>query len=669
MKSRFKPEQLRQLVGKAKPLARFWPVLVIASVVWLLNGDSLSEHWATSFEPYVIGDDARQQVYPFARYANPDLFRHDYLGNYFLDMLPLGYRGLFTAAAKVGDIFVLSKALPYIALLVTAIGTGIGAAKLGGRWAALAAVVIVVGTPLVLHKGHGGIPRTFGFPFIALGAAALAAGRIRTLAVLVPLAASFYPVASVVLGSSLAAAALLLPSSDRGSAASWSWKKRLSIVGVTGFMTFLVILPPALNSSKYGQIITPEMLDEYREAGPHGRYQPKNHPPFKGFFEEVDRMWPKSITPKGEPYLEEVGEWLDEERDHRSSRRESLNDILGLIVLVGGFFLLRNRASARRLVLLMLVTFVAHLIARAVTPYFYLPSRYVFFTMPIVLAIWLPSAARELLLLVPHLRRGRAPDFCSLGVSLVLMALIGAPGRPEQGLKDPMTRAKAIERDEALYDVISALPPDVIIGGWPDSPLNNIPYLTGRTVYLNHELHQAFHAKFVRKMRKRFNRTIEAYYASSLEPLERLRDSGVTHLLVRRKDFRGKKAPRYFAPFNRRVKSARKKARAKGYEVLLQEEFASIHSNPRFFLLDLSNLRTLSEDEHEERLAEHRLPGFENSEGQDDADDELEENHQVEEDGVDEEHDAAETDGEADGSGSEDVEQDAEEEVADDEDE
>jgi hypothetical protein len=51
-------------------------------------------HIDRGFEPRFFGDDVRQQIYPFFRYVDSSLFPNDYIADYYLDCLPLGFRAL-----------------------------------------------------------------------------------------------------------------------------------------------------------------------------------------------------------------------------------------------------------------------------------------------------------------------------------------------------------------------------------------------------------------------------------------------------------------------------------------------------------------------------------------------------------------------------------------------
>jgi hypothetical protein len=68
-------------------------------------------------------------------------------------------------------------------------------------------------------------------------------------------------------------------------------------------------------------------------------------------------------------------------------------------------------------------------------------------------------------------------------------------------------------------------------------------------------------------MRSRTNTLIDAYLATTQEPIRRLRDdAGVTHLIVDERHFQGS-PPSYFHPFQARIDEAVRAARGRRFEL------------------------------------------------------------------------------------------------------
>jgi hypothetical protein len=83
---------------------------------------------------------------------------------------------------------------------------------------------------------------------------------------------------------------------------------------------------------------------------------------------------------------------------------------------------------------------------------------------------------------------------------------------------------------------------------------------------------------------------IEAYFATSLEPILRLREEfGVTHLLLERSHF-GRRPPGYFRPFGTLINAKREEAQGKKYELPKLIRSAGVFSVGDHVLLDLSKI-------------------------------------------------------------------------------
>jgi len=72
----------------------WWSWALAIGALGLVYGRTLAAHVQRGFNPRFMNDDARQQIYPFFRYADSSLFPNDYIADYYVDCLPLGFRAL-----------------------------------------------------------------------------------------------------------------------------------------------------------------------------------------------------------------------------------------------------------------------------------------------------------------------------------------------------------------------------------------------------------------------------------------------------------------------------------------------------------------------------------------------------------------------------------------------
>ncbi len=562
----------------------WWPWGLVIAALGAVHGPTLVAHVIRGFDPNVLNDDARQQIYPFFRYADSALFNNDYVGDYYLDCLPLGFRALYTLAAPLVDPTVSSKVVPYLLLMIAVAGLGVAANRLGGKAAAWAAMSLALGAGLYLDRMGGGLPRAFGFPILAWALAALSYGRSKWLAALVWLGACFYPVVGFLTGLGTTFLLLLLPASDRGDAADWDLQRRVRFLAIVAGVSLVLLLPTIVTSSSYGPVITTQDVTEYPEAGPGGRYAPDSRAPYPSFFEAASTAALRGVQGVGRPWVEPVYEWA----------ADKPLPILGFIVaftLVGWLLFIVSSGAARRVMMLGLATFIGYSLARLAPPYLYLPTRYSTYAIPLLAVLMISTSVAGFYALCAKL--GWAGDhFVSTkvfrtGVTLVfclfVLVTVGGRGSSRAGLNVEL-------RNTTLYEAVAKLPVDAIVAGWPLTAIENVPYAARRTALLTFETHQVFHQQYVDEMRERMRALIDAAFATSDDPILRLRDvHGVTHMLVYLPHLRGERFE-YFEPFDAWVAEARR-ARA-GNPLSLQAvvDAHAVYRDDRYALVDLRKI-------------------------------------------------------------------------------
>jgi MFS family permease len=506
-------------------LKAWWPWVLVIGALGLVYGNALSTHITRGFDPRIFNSDARQQIYPFFRYADSSLFPNDYIADYYLDCLPLGFRALYTLSAPLIDPAVSNKIVTYLMLLITVAGLGVAANRLGGKVAAWGAMALTLGAVLYINRMGGGLPRAFGFPILACALAALSYGRTKWLAALVWLGACFYPVAGFVVGMATTFFLLLLPASDRGDARDWRLWRRLRFLSIVAGVSVLLLSPTIVTSSKYAPVLTDDDVTEYPEAGPGGRYWPNaSRAPYDSFFENASAAIARGFIGVGRPWVEPVFQWVsaDKPPNRRPNRQQAILDLVAMFTVIGWVFFVAASSAARRVLMFGLAAFIGYSIARFVEPYFYLPTRYTNYPMPLLAVLmastsvagffsacdklgWASSRARAFLAHVKEwvASRGRIGALLAqrvgtkaafrAGVTFVfclfVLITIGGRGSGKAGLGFHT-------RSAPLYDAIAELPVDSVIAGWPRTAIENVPYTSRRAVLLTFQTHQAFHRQY-----------------------------------------------------------------------------------------------------------------------------------------------------------------------------
>ncbi len=560
---------------RAIAIAGFFVVTIAA-----IYGPALYSHIQLARDPSVFNDDVRQHIVPFFRYESPAL-RGDYASDYDLACLPVGYRGLYTAAAHLNGATTLSKALPYVLLLVTVYCIALVAYRIAGVLAAWTSACLCFGSGAFLFQMAGGLPRSFGFPILAGVLVALAYGSIRALSLLVWLGAAFYPIAGVLAGICLAILLFHPISEERGPAASWAPGKRIgALFGVAG-IAVVILLPVEILSARFGRLITADRSAEFPEAGPGGRNSPSNRPPFRGFVRETESVIGSAVPGAGTP-ISVVGRWI---RSNGSGRR-LLVTLLAMLVLssIGWLRLLIRSPQVRRITLLPIAALAGYVIAQPLFPALYLPNRYVAYALPPFAIVLLGAGAAGLIPGSSAARRRWLSQTAVGMFGIATLVLLGSRGSGDAGLN------RRADPADPVYRFLETLPSDSVIAGWPSEFFDTVPYLVRRRAFVTYETHWAFHDKYTLEMRRRMRALIDAFFATTPEPLMRLyREFGVTHLVVDLEALRGGRLE-YFAPFDRDIEDAVRAAGGRELEIRRQLDAAAVFRVRDTAVLDLGRI-------------------------------------------------------------------------------
>jgi hypothetical protein len=547
----------------------------------LLYGETLVAHGRAAFNGVNVADDVRIVLVHFFRFADPELFTRDVIGEYHARGTGLGFYALYAVAGKLGDPLLLGRVLPYPLLLATLTGVFVATRHIAGKAAAFTSVALCLGTAIVMQRLGGGLPRAFAYPFLAWIAAALCLGRVSLLAVSSAAGGLFYPIIPVVGGLSLAALLLLMPAEDRGDASSWSFRRRIAVLALTLAASVAALVPFALAMRPYGATITPAMVAEFPETGAGGRPDRRDRPPFPPFFEEARRLARTFIVGAGDPIVPSV-------RGAVKSDKTLSRHLLATVALLTALGFLRlgwKSSAARRLSTLGAATFVGYAVADVFTPRLVLPQRYAQYAVPILVAITVPSSARGFLPFGNRRWESSRTPALVLGFGILLLCLFGGRGDPRSGIHYRLAR-----EDRALFAAVRKLPKTAVVAGFPRGTMNDLPLATRRSAFLTRETHMPYHVVMTLMMRTRMNALIDAYFARDLAPLRRLRDEfEVTHVLVDTRHFVDR-PPAYFEPFDAHIRQRFRAARGEFAAIDACKQAVVFRDGPRF-LIDLRLVR------------------------------------------------------------------------------
>jgi len=341
-----------------------------------------------------------------------------------------------------------------------------------------------------------------------------------------------------------------------------------------------LVLAPGLSANGYGPRLMQHDIATYPEAGPGGRYGKKDRAPFDNFWTELRHTTRDTLRDTGRP-------WVSRLRALTKPWELELDvAVLAVMALGLGSLALRNSA-ARRLLILVATAATAHAASRLLAPHLYLPQRYVFYPIPILIVVGLPVAAGALpALFRPPATLSWMPPLATLAITAACLVLLGGRGDERIGLTVDH------RQDSRVFEFLRRLPDATLVAGWPDEKgiLDSVPYLARKQAFVTYETHQAFQRGYLDEMRRRMRALIDAVFAIDPTPLVHLRDDwGVTHLIVDRRYY-GSSPPTYFQPFDAWIRAAVERGRVAGFEVPRQMNAATVFSQETLVVLDLRQL-------------------------------------------------------------------------------
>ncbi|MBF0140410.1 MAG: hypothetical protein HQL74_09030 [Magnetococcales bacterium] len=565
-------------------------VLIVASFV-LMFGPSWGLYLELGSDPYRFDGDIRTFVPSLYRLTDPSLFPGSDAVDYFANITPIGYLALFAMLNPWFDPMVSTKV---VGAILYWLGVGIlGAAS--ARLSGWAGAWVSMALAFSVGPNISGLPHDFSWPILCGATAALLHGRVHWLAATALLGAAFYFTSGVIIGIVLFLWLFIWPKSDRGDAKEWSWNRRVVFLLITGLLFVAVSSKQIIGSRQYGPILTADYCQSYPEIGPKGRLGHSSVcvplDPLLNTLKDLS-LYTLTNAHVGEPFsytLRISAKWaLNKLGIHRDTLLISL---LWVFILAGISLSLIREAAGRRLLIVLAAGLTCYYLARPYAPMLYLPDRYLEKTFPIFLLIAFPASFAGLFKLaqtrwhVTLLRHSLARPLFVVFVGCATLLLLGGRGNTVGGFSHNLNQFIP------LMDYLRTLPKDVIIAGWPKGKLESIPLLAKRTILLSLETHVPYHKAYVDALRPKTYALIDAYFATTTQPLIDLRDRyAVTHLLVEIDRFSGNHFY-HISPFAEYAKQKKQAGESQGFEILRQIPHAETFSMPGISVLDLRKLK------------------------------------------------------------------------------
>jgi hypothetical protein len=525
-------------------------------------------------DPNLQTDDARTALFAFHRYASGHPLAHDPIANEMIEYQPYAFRFLYRLAVPLVGLLYAAKIAQAVCLaLIVAGGVVLWRSPRAGLGAGALFVFVFLRDGFIMDRVGGGLPRSFGFPAMALWlAGALGHDRRARRAGAIAAALTYPSALAMVLGA-------------EGLYA-------LRRLGRPGFRTTLRRLKHYLAlSGVCAALFLPTALFGASDGGPvHTLEQAEQEPAFG----KSGRLW---LLPLGETGVN-FGKHLfrsfiavgnspvppvQDAIYHRSN--EAAGVFIALLLVLPLFGVVPTPAAVIAFLAASLTIYAASVVFAF---QLYSPERYYSYGMHMV-AVGL--VVSTLGLLIPRLKlRLRVPlrNAASAAIIFALWSWLGN-GAPTNSA---MAMTIDYRRNAPLWEFIRSLPKDVRIASFI-SDGDDIPLFAQRANNGGFETMQPWLTLSWARQKARAEDTLRAFYATSHEEvLDYAKKYGVTHLLVNQVRYRSDfvRRARTFQPlstFSDQLLGGRRLS-----DLVLAEppEEAVIYRQGRFSLLDVKKL-------------------------------------------------------------------------------
>lgn len=494
--------------------------------------------------PDLYKDDACQHIWWTYRFSDPALFPNDPIVTFFSEPshAPSGWRMLYKLLVPWLDAQVLSE----IISLVLALPTVVLVFLIGRRayrpdgtrdaGAALLAGVIAVTWMLVrddLGFVKGGFPRSFALPILLLGLWALMAQRGAWLGVAFLLGALFYPPVVINLGLVAAVVWLVRLARDRHLPAGWPALVTLGAVALAIILwVYARPTPPEI-----GPHVTGTEARAMPELGPMGRSR---------FFVN-----------------DPIAFYIKQPRSGLEWKPWALAATVALVIATAVGFRRAVPFEAWALVGTSLLGFVlSHLTLFKL----YLPSRYVKYTLPVFLWLWLAAVAPRALAALERWPWGQrlrgALRRWPVLVALVVLVLGAQTARTARVLYKELSVPPPADH-EAMLAFLTTLPKDTLVAAHP-MDADEIPLRSRRSVLASRESAQPYFPRYYARIAERVAAELAACYTSDWKDVDALRDRyGVGVFVANAQRYRHLWP--YFAPFAEAVQKQIERGQREGF--------------------------------------------------------------------------------------------------------
>jgi hypothetical protein len=487
-------------------------LLVLVSVAFLNSW--WNSYAAALTDPNLQTDDARTVLFAFHRYGSGHPLATDPIANEMIAYQPFAYRLIYVIAVPLVGLLFAAKIAQFICLaLIVAGGVVLARSPRAGLGAAALFVFLFLRDGFIMDRIGGGLPRSFGFPAIALWLAGALAHNVWARRAGAIAAALTYPSAlAMVLGAEG------LYALRRLGRPGWrTTLRRIKHYAVLAGVCGALFLPNALlGTSDGGPVHTLAQAEQEPAFGKSGRLFLL---PLGDTGTNFGKQLIKSFRAVGESPLPALQDFIYERGNEAAGAFIALLIVLPLLGLVPAPAALLAFLASCLILYAMSVVFAFRL---------YSPERYYSYGMHVV-AVGL--VASTLGFFVPRLRLRYRIPLRNLTGALAIFLVWGWLGN---GATSRRQMAMTIDyRSSApLWEFIRSLPQDIRVASFITDG-DEIPLFAQRANNGGYETMQPWMTLSWARQKARAEDTLRAFYATTHEEvLAYAKKYGVTHLLV-----------------------------------------------------------------------------------------------------------------------------------------
>lgn len=512
-------------------------------------------------------DDLQQHVWWTYRFADPELFPGDRTADFMSGphFAPHGYRLLYCAFVPLVDAKTFASALPFVlAVPVVFFAYRLGALAGGGRsvLGSVAAATFAIFSAHLLPRVSGGLPRSFALPILLFGISSVIARQHLRLGIAFVLSALFYPPAVVNLGVFAAIVLAVRTVRERRLPERWPALVALGLAALAILVrVYAAPLPPDVGpkTTRADALAMPEFHKGGRSA----------------LFEDDPLRF-----------------YFRNERAGLGTGPRTLAALAALAALTAAVLPGAISFEAWALATSSLLAFV---LAHATLFALHLPSRYVMYTLPLFLLLWIAGALPRLVDTLARASRARSilavirrpPVLGALTAAAVAAAAVPAAISLARTLGTPPP-----EGQEEAYAFLASLPKDTLVAAHPDDA-SAVPLRARRSVVASAELSLPYHLGHYRRLAERIADELAACFASRWEEVDRLYERyGADVFLVNATRYAEPRKRLYYEPFEAAAHAAFERGAREGFALVDPPEDRVLFRRGAFSVVRLGPLRS-----------------------------------------------------------------------------